>query len=166
MKILTLLRHAKSSWDDTRLRDFDRPLNRRGEQDAPRIGERLAAAGMRPALIVSSPAARAIATAKIVAGKLNYPLEFLETDPNLYHASLETLLDAIDAQDESIGHLMLVGHNPGLTTLANHLLPGITDNLPTAGVLTVELDCDSWSLYSGAGATLVRFDSPKRLSAH
>lgn len=166
MKTLTILRHAKSSWSDAGLSDFERPLNRRGERDAPRIGERMAAAGLRPALILSSPAERAITTARIVADKLNYPREFLEKEPALYHASLDTLLDVVVAQEDRINNLMLVGHNPGLTLLANHLLPGIMDNLPTAGTLTVEINSLDWTVYSRPDATLVRFDYPKKFGAN
>ncbi len=166
MKTLTILRHAKSSWSDAGLSDFDRPLNRRGERDAPRIGERMAESGLRPALILSSPAERALTTAKIVAAKLNYPREFLEKERALYHASLDTLLDIIAAQEDRVNNLMLVGHNPGMTQLANHLLPGIMNNLPTAGTLTVEIDTRDWSLYTQPKATLVRFDYPKKIGAN
>jgi phosphohistidine phosphatase len=162
MKTLTLLRHAKSSWDDTSVDDADRPLNGRGERDAPAMGARILAAGVRPALIVSSPANRAWTTAKIVAEALNYPREFLERDSSLYLASLNRLLDIVVAQDEKINNLMLVGHNPGLTSLANHLVPGITNNLPTCGVLSVSMGIDSWQLYTPPPASVDYFDYPKK----
>ena len=81
MKILTIVRHAKSSWDDTSLRDHERPLNKRGHRDAPEMGRRIAEHGIRPSLIVSSPAVRAWSTAKAVASALSYPYEFLEKEP-------------------------------------------------------------------------------------
>ena len=78
MKLLTIVRHAKSSWKDTSLRDRDRPLNKRGKRDAPEMGRRIAAAGIRPSLIVSSPATRAWTTAKVIANEIGYPREFLQ----------------------------------------------------------------------------------------
>ena len=82
MKRLTILRHAKSSWKDTSLRDRDRPLNKRGERDAPKMGKRIDAAGIRPSLIVSSPAVRAWTTAKIIADEIGYPIRVLFTRPH------------------------------------------------------------------------------------
>jgi phosphohistidine phosphatase len=161
MKTLTLVRHAKSSWKDTSLADRDRPLNKRGERDAPEMGRRIAAAGIRPSLIVSSPAVRAWTTARIIADAIGYPREFLQRDKSLYLASVNTLLDVIVAQDNGFNSLMLVGHNPGFTDFANYLVPGLTNNIPTAGVVSVQLDTDDWSLYDKPGVELVLYDFPK-----
>jgi phosphohistidine phosphatase len=161
MKTLTLIRHAKSSWKDRKLGDRDRPLNKRGESDAPEMGKRILAAGIRPSLIISSPAVRALATARIVAVEIGYPLEFLQREDGLYLASLDKLVDVIAAQDPGFNHLMLVGHNPGLTDLANYLSPGLTNNVPTAGVVSVEFDRDDWLLYERPETRLVTFDYPK-----
>ncbi len=163
MKTLTLLRHAKSSWKDTTLADRDRPLNKRGEKDAPRMGRRIDAAGVRPSLIVSSPAVRAWRTAAIVAKALDYPQEFLQRENDLYLASLDELLDVVMQTDEGFNNLMVVGHNPGLTDFANFLQPGLTGNLPTAGVVTVTVDQDSWNLYERPGTKLVYPDWPKKV---
>jgi phosphohistidine phosphatase len=163
MKTLTQLRHAKSSWDDASLPDADRPLNGRGRRDAPTMGKRMLKAGIRPALIVSSPAVRAWTTARTVAIELGYPLEFLEKDAALYLASLDRLIDVVIAQDNAINNLMLVGHNPGLTAFANYLVPGLTSNLPTCAVISVSMDIESWDLYSPPAAKLDYFDYPKRL---
>lgn len=162
MKILTLVRHAKSSWKDTSLADRDRPLNKRGKRDAPEMGRRIAEAGIRPSLIVSSPAVRAWTTAKIVADAIGYPREFLQRDNNLYLATVNGILDVIVAQDNGFNSLMLVGHNPGFTDFANYLVPGLTNNLPTAGVVSVELDTDDWSLYDKPDAKLLVHDFPKK----
>ena len=161
MKTLTLLRHAKSSWKDTSLSDRDRPLNKRGERDAPEMARRIAAAGIRPSLIVSSPAVRAWTTARIVADAIGYPREFLQRDKRLYLASVNGILDVIVAQDNGFNNLMLVGHNPGFTDFANFLVPGLTNNIPTAGVVSVQLDTDDWSLYDRPGVELVLYDFPK-----
>ena len=161
MKTLTLLRHAKSSWSNTGLADRDRPLNKRGEKDAPEMGRRIDVAGVRPSLIVSSPAVRAWSTAKIVADILNYPTEFLQREKQLYLASLDDLLDVVVQQDEGFNNLMIVAHNPGLTDFANFLSPGLTNNLPTAGVVSVTIDQDSWNLYERPATELVYHDWPK-----
>jgi phosphohistidine phosphatase len=161
MKTLTLVRHAKSSWKDTSLADRDRPLNKRGNRDAPEMGRRIAAAGIRPSLIVSSPAVRAWTTAKVIAKELGYPREFLQRDDALYLASVDEILDVIAAQDTGFNSLMLVGHNPGFTDFANYLVPGITNNVPTAGVISVELDSEEWSLYDKPAVELLLYDFPK-----
>jgi phosphohistidine phosphatase len=161
MKTLTLVRHAKSSWKDTSLADRDRPLNKRGERDAPEMGRRIAAAGIRPSLIISSEAVRASTTARIIADEIGYPREFLQRDKRLYLASVNTILDVIVAQDNGFNNLMLVGHNPGFTDFANYLVPGLTNNIPTAGVVSVQLDTDDWSLYDKPGVELVLYDFPK-----
>ena len=162
MKILTIVRHAKSSWKDNSLPDNKRPLNRRGERDAPVMGERIQEHGIRPSLIVSSPATRAWTTAKIIATAINYPREFLQKEDSLYLASLDEILDIVVAQDNAFNNLMLVGHNPGLTDVANFLVPGLTSNLPTVGVVSVQIDQDNWSLYEQPATELLVHDWPKK----
>ena len=161
MKTLTLVRHAKSSWKHNDLSDRERPLNKRGERDAPIMGKRIVDAGIRPSLIISSPAVRAWTTAKIIAQEIGYPREFLQREDSVYMASLDDLLDVLIAQDAEFNNIMLVGHNPGLTRFANYLVPGVTDNLPTAGVVSVRLNQDDWSLYSKPQAELIIYDFPK-----
>jgi len=161
MKLLTLVRHAKSDWKDTSLSDRQRPLNRRGERDAPEMGRRIARHGIRPSLIIASPAVRAWTTAKIIATEISYPTEFLQREASLYLASLDDLLDAVVAQDNGFNSLMVVGHNPGMTEFANFLLPGLTNNLPTAGVVSVQFEGDDWSLYGQPPTELIAYDYPK-----
>ncbi|NQV86284.1 MAG: histidine phosphatase family protein, partial [Woeseiaceae bacterium] len=112
-------------------------------------------------LILSSPAVRAWTTAKIFAAELGYPDEFLQREESLYLASLNDLLDAVMAQDKGFNNLMLVGHNPGLTDFANFLVPGLCNNLPTAGVVSVQIDQDNWSLYAQPKTELLTCDYPK-----
>ena len=164
MKTLTLVRHAKSSWKDTSLADRERPLNRRGQRDAPEMGRRIARAGIRPSLIVSSPAVRAWTTAKIVAKEIGYPLEFLQREDGLYLGSVNDILDVIVAQDVGFNSLMMFGHNPGFTDFANYLVPGITNNVPTAGFLCVNIDQDDWNLFVQPETELVVYDYPKNAS--
>lgn len=161
MKTLTLVRHAKSSWEDGNVSDRDRPLNKRGEHDAPMMGKRVVDAGVRPSQIISSPAARAWATARAFAMELNYPVEFLQREDGLYLASLDNLLDTIATQDPGFNNLMLFAHNPGLTDLANYFIPALTSNLPTCGVVSMNIESDDWMLYDRPGVELVVYDYPK-----
>jgi phosphohistidine phosphatase len=163
MKTLTIFRHAKSSWDIPGCKDHDRPLNKRGEHDAPIMGDRLKAAGIRPSLILSSTATRAWKTATIIAEQLAYPREFLQREPELYHAGLNKLYDVIAAQDEGFNSITIVAHNPGLTDLANDLIPDLTGNLPTAGFVSVLIDADDWDLRSRKSAILRVYDYPKNI---
>ena len=163
MKTLTIVRHAKSSWKDSSLTDRERPLNRRGERDAPKMAKRIVAAGIRPSLILSSPAVRAWTTARTIAPEINYPIEFLQREDDLYLASVNTILDVLVAQDIGFNSIMLFGHNPGLTDFANYLVPGLTNNLPTTGVVSVSFDREDWSLYDKPEITLELHDYPKRI---
>ncbi len=162
MKILTLVRHAKSSWSDSNLSDRQRPLNKRGKNDAPVMGRRIAEHGIRPSLIVCSPAKRAWSTAKLIAREISYPIEFLQREDGLYLASLDEFLDVLVAQDKGFNSIMVVGHNPGITDFANFLSPGLTQNLPTAGVVCVQIDQDHWNLYERPKTQLLVHDYPKK----
>ena len=162
MKRLTLLRHAKSSWEDTRLADHDRPLSRRGERDAPKMGARLSARKARPSLILSSSATRAFITARYVAEALGYPLEFLQTERRLYLAPPADILELVKSQEDNFSDLLVVGHNPGLTDLANGLLPDLgLENLPTAGVVAIEFAARKWSNLTESDPTMLYYDYPK-----
>lgn len=162
MKTLTLLRHAKSSWDYPSLADSERPLNKRGKRDAPTMAGRIKSAGIRPSLIISSHAKRAWETAKAVARELNYPLEFLQREKDLYLASPRRIRDVIGQQDDGFNNLMVVGHNPGMTDFANFLIPDLTANLPTAGVVCVSIDSESWAFAEDDIRELLLYDYPKK----
>ena len=126
------------------------------------MAKRIVLAGIRPSLIISSPALRTWTTARIVAQEIGYPLEFLQREDNLYLASLDEILDVLLAQDPDFNDLLLVGHNPGLTTLANYLVPGLVDNLPTAAVVSVRFELPDWNLYNRPEIELLTYDFPKR----
>ena len=145
MKTLTILRHAKSSWKDASLSDHDRPLNKRGERDAPEMAERIQQAGIRPSLILSSTAVRAWTTAKAVAEQISYPFEFLQREEKLYHAGVRRIVEVLAQQDVGFNSILIVGHNPGFTDFANFLVPGLTHNIPTCGVVSVTIAIFSWS---------------------
>ena len=123
VKTLYLIRHAKSSWEDTALVDKDRPLNDRGQRDAPTMGERLAKRNVKPDLILSSPAVRALTTAEIIAKKLDYRRKDIVVSERLYAVEADDLLDVIHQLGDKVESVMLFGHNPELTELA-HCLSG------------------------------------------
>ena len=126
------------------------------------MGDRLNAAGIRPSLILSSSAVRAWKTARLVAKQINYPVEFLQREPAIYHAGVNNLMDIVSAQDDGFNSIIIVGHNPGFTDLANELIPGLTSNIPTAGFVSVMIDTDAWDLRTRRSAKLIEFDYPKK----
>lgn len=164
MKRLYLVRHAKSSWKDPELDDFDRPLNKRGKRDAPFMGQRLSEANVRPDLIISSPAKRAAKTAKIIAAQIAYPLKKIQWIESLYAAGTLILLQILREIDDSAEQAMLVGHNPGLTLLAELLTSEAVDNIPTSGVFALDLDLGSWTQAGEGNGIPVFFDYPKKPS--
>ena len=164
MKTLYLVRHAKSSWKFPELRDFDRPLNGRGKRNAPDMGKRLKAKGIRPDLLLTSPANRALTTAREIAEKIDYPLEGIHENDDIYHGSENTLLAIINGTDGNVNELMLFGHNPGFTDLANLLGDQWIDNIPTCGIVSIQFDVENWSAVTpGTGKNLF-FDYPKKIT--
>jgi len=161
MKTLFLIRHAKSSWDDTSLPDKDRPLNDRGKRDAAKMGERLARFDVKPDLIVSSPARRALTTAEIIAKKVDYKLSNIVMDDRLYAVDADDLLDVIRKLGDKSKRVMLFGHNPELTELAHRLSSKIT-HMPTCAVAEFTFDAKSWSYIGKAKPSSVTLDYPKQ----
>jgi phosphohistidine phosphatase len=163
MKRLTLVRHAKSSWKNAALADVDRPLNGRGKLDAPRMGAFLAVQGIRPDIILSSAARRARKTARLLATAIPGASERILFDPALYEASAAVLLERVRTLDEAWQHVMLVGHNPGLTDFANQLTASGVDNIPTCGVLVADLAIDSWGEAGAGCGSVFLYVVPKEL---
>ncbi|BDY13391.1 SixA phosphatase family protein [Hydrogenimonas cancrithermarum] len=163
MRELFILRHAKSSWDDPALSDFDRPLNHRGKEDAPMMGKHLATIGVDPDLIVSSPAKRAKKTAKIVAEKLGYDPQKIVYSETIYEASPQSLLYLVCQFPENAKRVMLVGHNPGLTQLANILGDITIDNIPTAGIVAIAFDTSKWEEACRMKGHTLFFEYPKKI---
>jgi phosphohistidine phosphatase len=161
MKRLILLRHAKSAWNHPELSDFDRPLNKRGEQNAPTMGERLRKRGVQPQCIISSPAKRARETTRLLAGQLANPETTVIFADDIYAADPPALLATIRNFPRELECVMLVGHNPGLTDLANLLGPARFENLPTCAAVGLELRIDRWAKIAPATGTLWFYDYPK-----
>jgi len=161
MKTLYLVRHAKSSWKHPELSDFERPLNKRGKNDAPFMGKMLYDKGINPELIISSPAKRASSTAKIIASELNYDKEKIIFDKNIYEGTGRRLLEIISEIKEKYNFVMLFGHNPGLTVLSNNLSDRFIDNIPTSGVVALEFNT-SWKEIELNSAGFLFFEYPKK----
>jgi phosphohistidine phosphatase len=162
MKILTLIRHAKSSWKDPTLPDWDRPLNKRGRRDAPMMGERLAGREAYADLLITSSAVRAVATAEAIATAIEYPADEILVDERLYGADEFEILEVIQNLDDAWERVMLIGHNPGLTDLVNALSPTGIDNVPTCGIVELAYDAESWALVGCIDPLAVDFDYPKK----
>ena len=161
-RTLYLLRHAKSSWKDASLRDFDRPLKRRGRDAAKQIGKRLASEKPEPEIVVCSPAVRARETADIVLkhAKLKVDVNF---DDRIYEASLRDLLQVVGdvADDKQVA--MMIGHNPGLEELVAYLT-GEHRRMATCAVAKISLDAASWKDVRADQGTLEWFVTPKELA--
>jgi phosphohistidine phosphatase len=121
VRTLYLVRHAKSSWDDPLQDDFDRPLNKRGRSDAPRMATKLKKRDIHPAILLSSPAERA--TCLIIAEVIGYSLDVVHTDQRLYHAEEAKILAFVQGLDDANSEVMIFGHNPGLTDFVNRITP-------------------------------------------
>jgi len=163
VKTLYIIRHAKSSWEHPLQDDFDRPLNQRGEKDAPEMGRRLAALQIKPDLIISSPALRAITTARIITGLMGFR-DIVEL-PEMYHASDRKLLEIINALPDTSQTVILFGHNRGLTDLVNNLSGTHVPNVPTCGVSGISFNLGTWKEVSFGKGKLFLFDFPKSKNA-
>ena len=162
MKRLVLCRHAKSSWKDMALRDIDRPLNKRGGKDAPMMGKRLADRGLKPDLIISSSAKRALKTARRLAKKAGYPKKNIVIEKDMYGASPELLLARVRRFDNSRAVVVMIGHNPAMTSFAN-LLGGLDIyNIPTCGIVALDFDVGAWKDVGRKKGKLVFFDYPRK----
>jgi phosphohistidine phosphatase len=177
MLTLTLLRHAKSSWDEPALEDYDRPLAKRGKKAAPEVGSALAAMGLRPDLVLCSGAVRARATLGIVLAKLGAPVPEVVYDDAVYMAEPDALLDRLHRvgpgpAGDPPRHVMLVGHNPGLEELALMLAGSgaaddtarMTEKFPTAAVAVIGFNADSWAAIEAGSGRLEHFLTPKQLT--
>ena len=162
MKTLYLIRHAKSSWDDRDQTDFERPLNKRGELDAPIMADILNKKKIEPDLIISSPANRAFSTALIFAEKLDYDHNFVNIDNRIYEAGLKELMSLVRGIDEQNMNVMLFGHNPGLTSFTNLLGDKFIPEMPTCSIVGLELDVAQWDKVERHCGKIFLFEYPKK----
>ena len=145
MRRLTLLRHGKSSWDNPGLDDHDRPLNKRGKRDAPAMGALLKKRGYRPQVIITSTANRARTTAALLGGELGIEQNQIRETEALYLASPRSILGVADTIAPGNTDILLVGHNPGMTNLANQASDARLDNLPTCGIISIVGQTSNWA---------------------
>lgn len=161
MKTLFINRHAKSSWDDSSLKDFDRPLNSRGNRDAPIMADRFVEKEKKVDQIVSSPAKRAFQTAKYFSKVLQG--QDIYTVDEIYEATTRSLLHIINDFSDDYETIIIFGHNPGFSSLVDYLCDQ-NIYLPTCGIVKIRFNVDSWSRISAESGELVYFDFPKNES--
>jgi len=165
MKTIYLLRHAKSSWDDSSLSDKQRPLGKRGLNDAPEMGARFGTRGEELDQVLSSPALRAHTTAKLFCEGCGFPPDDIVVEPSLYFSGSGSIEDLILAQDDRLRSVMLVFHNPDITYFANSIDYDVRlDNVPTCGLVRLDSDIAQWRDWSRDNTVFEYFDYPKNLS--
>lgn len=162
MKRLFITRHAKAERDG--ISDADRPLSKRGLRNAPEMALRLKEKGFSPDLIVSSPARRALHTARLFAAVFDYPENKILAEAEMYASGVDSLLRTVNAADNSCQNLFLFGHNPEFSLFAEYLSSSVSIDLPTCGVAVIVFDIDDWRLVSGGTGQLVLVDYPKKES--
>ena len=161
MKRLILIRHSKSSWKDLSLRDFDRPLNRRGKNDGPLMADYLSSKTNKIDYLHSSSSLRTFETSKYFIKQIQF--EKIQFDDSLYHSSATEILSIIRNYQEDYQSVMIIAHNPGLTNLINEITNISLDNLPTTGLAEIYFYCSNWNDISNQNSNLVCLKFPKQL---
>jgi phosphohistidine phosphatase len=161
MKTLLLVRHAKSSWEQAGLSDFDRPLNERGKKDAPAMAKRVKEKGIELDYLVSSPARRAKKTAKCFAEEFGFKKDDIKLEEELYGATQPEFLQAIRKIDDKYDTVALFSHNPGITDFASSLTNVRVDDMPTCAIFALQIEADSWDEFINAEKNFLFFDYPK-----
>lgn len=161
-KTAFFIRHAKSSWSNPGLPDIKRPLNPRGLRDAPRMAAMLREREGKIDGIVSSPAVRAYTTATFFAREFGILPEAIRQEKELYHAFPETILEVVQELEEDWDRILVFGHNPGFTALANDFSDSYIDNVPTCGIVEVYAPVAEWVDFGGENAILKNFYYPKQ----
>ena len=162
MKTIFLIRHAKSSWDNPGLRDFDRPLNKRGFRDAPFMAKHLSEQSPAPDKLVSSPAKRAFTTATYFAEAHGLTAQDIHQEPGIYEAYAQELLFIIQRLQPEWDTVYLFGHNPGFTNLANQFAVDFIPNIPTCGIAHISGPIKDWKDFQKGKAKLRNFYYPKQ----
>lgn len=161
MKTVYLIRHAKSSWEDTKCNDFERELSKKGKKDIKIIGSYMSLAGIKPDLVISSLARRTQATADKLAEKTSYEgkVYYLE---ELYLSKPKTIIDTISLQSDEADSIFIIGHNPELSEVANMLVKDGVGKIPTTGVVAINLDIDRWDEIADDTGEVEFFIYPKQ----
>ena len=163
-KNLHIVRHGKSSWDFDDISDIDRPLSTRGINNAYLMAKKLAERKIEPDLFITSPAHRALYTSIIFSRVLKFPYDQIHINDSIYMGYTDDLVKLIKSQDNAVSTILIFGHNPAFTSLANMLMDNHIDNIPTAGVVSLGYDIESWSQLGEKVPEKEFFDFPKRYS--
>jgi len=161
MKSLFLIRHAKSSWDNPSLSDFERPLNERGKTDAPAMTKKLGKKKLKLDAVVSSPAKRAKQTAKHFTKEFDLKKKNIFFDPSLYEAGEENFYEVVENLKNKWDGVAIVSHNPGITSFADSLTETKIDDMPTCSIFAIKIDADKWKDFRTAKKEFWFFDYPK-----
>jgi phosphohistidine phosphatase len=162
MKTVFLIRHAKSDWSDASLRDIDRPLNKRGIKDAPFMAKLLKSKGVAPDRLISSPAVRAVSTAVFFAEAFGVDKDDILIEEGIYEAGSSDIIRIIRRLPDEWDTILLFGHNPTFTTVANLFYQNLISNLPTCGIVRIDAEIDSWKDFDEQGARLNEIYFPKQ----
>ena len=162
MKYLFLTRHAKSSWSNSGLTDIDRPLNTRGKRAAPFMGRLIVDKGEKPELLISSPANRALSTAKIFGEAMGLVENDIIIDRTIYGADAKQLLELVQDQVDLYKSIMLFGHNPTFTLFVNLLTGSNIINVVTCGVVRIDFEFSSWTDIDFGSGRLAYYEYPKK----
>lgn len=163
MKHLILMRHAKALKDSEDGSDFGRDLDERGKKDVVAMAFALTKTNILPELIVSSPAKRTKKTSKIMAKELQLQEDKIEYDSNMYEAEIEDLLHVIHEFNETNSNILLIGHNPSITSLVGYLTPTFAEHVPTSGIVVVAFQENNWRLIQARTGTIIAYLNPKGL---
>ncbi|MBX3045319.1 MAG: histidine phosphatase family protein [Candidatus Kapabacteria bacterium] len=162
MKTIIFVRHAKSSWDNQEWTDFDRPLNKRGFHDAPKMADIFSnKIGLKP-VIYSSTAKRAITTAEYFADALQIDKNDINMEEAIYHQGMKFINKTIKHLDNNIIAAMFFGHNPDITSLATFFTGNYFENVPTCGIICIDFEVNSWEEVLNHNGNLRFFDYPKK----
>lgn len=162
MKQLLLIRHAKSSWADAGMDDFDRPLNERGKSDAPEMAKRLIRKHIKIDAFISSAAKRAQKTSALFMKEFHVDAERMILKKQLYLAPPEIFYSCIAELEEQLETVAIFAHNPGITDFANNLTLVKVDDMPTCSIYALKVDADQWKDFAKAPKTFWFFDYPKQ----
>lgn len=157
-KRLLIMRHAKSSWQEPELDDFQRPLIPKGIKRTARVSEALKKNNFIPEQIISSSAVRALSTAKLITQNLNLPEDIIIKESHLYFQGDEEYFNTVFSCSNDIKTLMIVGHNPIITLFSNYFLTEKIENMPTSGIIGLDFETDKWENIIGANChNIIRY---------
>jgi phosphohistidine phosphatase len=162
MKTIYLVRHSKSSWETNTLNDFDRPLNQRGHSDAPMMAEIINKLIKVPDIIYSSPAMRAITTASYFAKAFGINIDEIQKDKKIYESGSKHIINLIKNLDDKYSSVMILGHNPDMTSLVTYYCGDYFENMPTSSIVCIDIDCDNWHDTSVENGKIRFFEFPKK----